>query len=330
MGNAIFGIDPGFGNIKLYSQDGGTVYASHASQNNGKRYTKLMDETETADVIEFDGRSYFAGKLAPLHGVPLGNLGLERLLDGGEIKALLYGAFTQYMHQYGLITAPIDAQIGVPGSLVEDGTKEETVSKMSAWLVGTHDWIANGHSYRITIRSIDVKSQAIGAMLDYGLTLGGGTDAAHAGDVRKDIGIVSVGYNTVELSGITGGKSVIADMVGSDMYGVRQLLQTLNGGDKTRLGFVDLKLRERSFNGELAPARDAWAELVKGYIGSYWGKEWKRLGRILVVGGGATSDLLRRELELFFVGKAYIPDDPIISIARGLYKRGVGIANRGK
>lgn len=325
----IFGIDPGFGNIKLFNDDGGTIYASHASQFTGKRYDNLMDEAKKADFIQFNGRAYFTGELAPLQGTPLGNLGFERLTDGaGEMKALLYGAFTRHMHEYGLITDSIDAQVGVPAAMLDAKSQDETLSGLRAWLVGNHEWTANGDDYRINIRSIDVKSQATGAILDFGLTLTGATDAAHAGDVKKDVGVVSIGYNTVELAAASGANTMLTNMVGSDTYGVRRLLEALDGGDKSRLGFIDYKLRENRFNGELAPARDAWGEQVKGYIGRYWGKEWRKLNRVIVVGGGATNDLLRRDLDLFFVGKTYFPDDPIISIARGLYKRGVAIANK--
>lgn len=237
---------------------------------------------------------------------------------------------TQHLEAYGLISTPIRAQVGVPAFMLDADTKAATISAMNDWIVGEHAWTTNGNGYHITVESIEIKSQAIGALFDYAFAMDGTPDPAHYSIVKKDVGIVSIGYNTVELAGVSGGNTMIGGLTGSDMYGVRRLLEALDGGDKTRLGFIDLKLRNRSFNGELTDAKGGWAEQVQGYIGKHWGKDWKKLGRILVVGGGATSDLLRRELELFFVGKAYIPDDPILSIARGLYKRGVGVANRSK
>lgn len=82
---AILGFDPGFGNIKLYTEAGGTVYASHASQVAGKNYGNLIDDTaKSADLVEFGNARYYTGKLAPLQGVALGNLGPERLLGGNE------------------------------------------------------------------------------------------------------------------------------------------------------------------------------------------------------------------------------------------------------
>lgn len=319
--NTLIGIDPGFGNWKLWGENGGIVYASHASQANGKKYANMVDDAKRADLIQFGNSQYYTGKLAPLQGTPVVNLGLERLLGGNEIRALFYGAMTQYINQYGTIDGRIDARVGVPASLLEKDSKERTISDMTGWLVGDHTWTCNGGEYHIKVNSIKLNSQAIGALYDYAYTLDGKSNPDHVHDIRNEIGIVSIGYNTVELAAIAGGNSMLDNMLGSDMYGVRRLLEALDGGDKTRLGFIDLKLRNRSFNGELAPAKEGWSEQVKSYIGSAWGKNAKKLARVLVVGGGATDELLRRDLDLFFVGKAYFADDVIGSISRGLYKK---------
>jgi hypothetical protein len=57
---------------------------------------------------------------------------------------------------------------------------------------------------------------------------------------------------------------------------------------------------------------------VLGVIERQWGSAWRRFAVVLIMGGGAL--LLKDTLPLKFSGKAYLPDNPVQAIARGLYK----------
>lgn len=59
-----------------------------------------------------------------------------------------------------------------------------------------------------------------------------------------------------------------------------------------------------------------WGREVSGAIEHAWGRSWRRFARVVVVGGGAI--ILNGQLA--FAGKAAVPDDPVLAIARGLYK----------
>ena len=59
-----------------------------------------------------------------------------------------------------------------------------------------------------------------------------------------------------------------------------------------------------------------WGREVSGAIEHTWGRSWRRFARVIVVGGGA----LLLNGQLAFAANAAVPDDPILSIARGLYK----------
>jgi hypothetical protein len=56
---------------------------------------------------------------------------------------------------------------------------------------------------------------------------------------------------------------------------------------------------------------------VMGVIERQWGAVWRRFAAVLVMGGGA---MLLPNLPLKFSGKGYMPDNPVMAIARGLYK----------
>ena len=53
-------------------------------------------------------------------------------------------------------------------------------------------------------------------------------------------------------------------------------------------------------------------------IEKQWGKAWKRFAIVLIMGGGAV--LLENSLPYRFNGRAYVPDEPVQAIARGLYR----------
>ena len=61
-----------------------------------------------------------------------------------------------------------------------------------------------------------------------------------------------------------------------------------------------------------------WQSEVLGFVERSWGSSFRRFGRVVIAGGGAR--LLREPLLLRFKEKAFIPDDPIITTARGLFK----------
>jgi len=71
-----------------------------------------------------------------------------------------------------------------------------------------------------------------------------------------------------------------------------------------------------------------WAREVTGQIEKTWGPRWRRFSQLIIVGGGAI--LLRELLVERFSGRVHIPDDPVISISRGLYKLAKQQANRRK
>ncbi len=54
------------------------------------------------------------------------------------------------------------------------------------------------------------------------------------------------------------------------------------------------------------------------FVERRWGNAYKRFAAVIVVGGGAL--LLRNSLVARFNARAWVPDDPVVATARGLYK----------
>jgi hypothetical protein len=114
-------------------------------------------------------------------------------------------------------------------------------------------------------------------------------------------------------------EQVAADrFVGGNTVGVRRLLELCDPGRLYSLGEMDARLRAGRLKAEIKANLPLWASDVTGDIEDRWGETWKRFSKVLIVGGGAL--LLRETLTAYFGAKAWIPDEPVLSIARGLYK----------
>ena len=121
--------------------------------------------------------------------------------------------------------------------------------------------------------------------------------------------------NTLELLTVRE-KTPIQKFTRGSTSGVRRLLEMVNNQSLYSLGELDSLLRSKKLG--ISHVLPIWEREIIGEIEKCWGKSWRRFESIILVGGGVL--LLRNSLPLYFEGKAYIPDDPIFSIARGLWK----------
>ena len=97
---------------------------------------------------------------------------------------------------------------------------------------------------------------------------------------------------------------------------MRRLLELADCQRLYSLGELDARLRAKRL--DVREALPVWEREVVGFIETLWGDTWRRFAAVLIVGGGA--QLLKDTLPYRFNGKAFIPDQPVLSIARGLYK----------
>jgi hypothetical protein len=235
--------------------------------------------------------------------------------------AIFYGALTRYLQQGGSNFEPVTLLVGMPLEPLTGDDAGQTVAAVRAWMVGVHEWLADGEPYRLAVDEVRVTSQAAGALFDYLLDGDGRFVPERKGHIKKEIGIVSVGFNTVELLVVQDTRPVNRFTAGSTS-GARRLLELVNGDGLYSLGELDGQLRAGSL--DIKTAVPVWAREVSGAIERTWGRAWRRFASIVVVGGGAL--ILNGQLD--FAGRAVVPDQPVMSIARGLYKLGLMQAQR--
>ena len=313
------GVDLGMGACKLFGAGGGLQLPSHVAIDGRRVVSQLVTGMKTAKPpmkVEVDGRAYYVGAGAHEWGRPVENLDYERLTGSPEMQVIFYGALTRYMEEHGGIDEPLVLYVGMPLEPLsgEETAVKATLAGVRGWLKGGHDWSADGNDFHVFVKDVKITSQPTGALFDYVLEDNGRFVPGRKAHLKKEIGIISVGFNTVELLAMKDLKPVQRFTAGGT-FGVRRLLELSDSGLYS-LGELDGQLRDGVL--DIKETLPIWAREVYGHVEKNWSSSWRRFEKIVTVGGGAV--LLNGSLTTRFAGKSLMPDEPVLSIARGLYK----------
>lgn len=323
------GLDLGMGALKIYGEQGGVQMLSQVSQNGTQHLVEgvlgFSKRREKPVELRFEGGSFYVGANAHDYGVPVENLDFERLTGTSEIKALLYAALTQYQAEYGPFYAPISLLVGLPFQMMSGDEAGEFQNAVKRWMGGEHNWTADGLTHQAQVVRVNLVPQALGALFDYCYDHEGMIAPERAWAMTKEVGVLSIGFNTVELL-VARERADVGRFTGGVQMGVRRLLEDINQDRLRTLGELDMMLRrDRWATDELKERFKAalpnWADRITGAIESKWGRTFQRFERVLIVGGGA--ELLRDYVVVKFRGKAVVLDEPVMSISHGLYKMAV-------
>ncbi len=311
------GFDLGNGAIKLHGPQGGLPVLAQVSANRQQtvgRLIGLASQKPPLHIVDEAG-SFYVGAGAHDWGRPIENLGHDRFTGTPETRALFKAACTVYAQQYGPFTAPLHLMLGLPLEPLSGDEAPVTVENARRWLKGLHTWEADGQPYTIEIADVRVTSQPVGAFFDHLLDEEGRFMPARKHAFAQEVGIISIGFNTIELL-VVRDKAPVQRFTASTTAGVRRLLELVNQQRLYSLGELDVLLRAGKL--DVREALPVWEREVTGFIEQRWGTAWRRFAAVLLVGGGAV--LLKDTLPARFHGKAIVPDDPVLAIARGLYK----------
>jgi len=318
----VLGLDAGNGAFKLYGPQGGTQTLSQIAlggMNEVSSTLGLRRQKAPLKIVNAHG-AFYVGAGAHDFGRPVGNLDVERFNGTPEMVALFHGAMTDYLRQHGDMSEALTLIVGLPQEILTEDLAERTKESIRAWLVGEHQWVADGKEIELKVRDVKVAAQVSGGLFDYLLDDQGKFIPERKKALTAEVGVVSVGFGTVELLVVRDRVPLNRFMTGT-ASGVQRLLEIVNAQGLYSLGELDSMLREGSL--DVTTALPIWEREVRSVINEYWsnnksGKVWRRFERVILLGGG--SLLLKDTLPLLFDGKAYVPDNPILSIARGLYK----------
>lgn len=318
--SVVLGVDAGAGAMKVFGLGGGLEVVSQVSVNGGQQTVKMMGLglRRPPMNVRTPAGSFYVGPGAHDFGRPVENLDYDRLTGAPEMVALFYASLTQYIaKEPGAITGPVSLVVGLP---LEPLTGEAeavaaNVAGVRKWMMGTHIWAADEHEYQVEIAEVKCTSQPVGALFDYLLDESGRFIAGRKAAFKKEVGIISIGFNTVELL-VVRDRAPVQRFTAGTTSGVRRLLEIVNRDRMWSLGELDAQLRAKKLN--VTDAFPVWAREVTGAIERQWGQAWKRFEVVLAVGGGAM--LMDEVLLAKFGTKVAVPDVPVMAVARGLYK----------
>jgi len=312
-------VDHGAGNLKVKGALGHIIEPTRAATVNGERLGRSTGLRRASPPLQIasEGWQFYVGENAHDWGRAIENLDDARFATGAPgVKAITYAALTRYMQLKSIhYITDVEMWVALPQTALSEDTGDATARGVRAWLEGPHTWTADGESYNLEIDKVKITTQVAGAMFDYLLTDDGAYIPARTEHFKGEMGIISIGMNTVELLGIKN-RTVSQRFTKGETLGVRRLLDLTDPQQLYTRGELDNMLRSGSL--DIGDALPIWAAEVAGMIEKRWGNAWKRFSAVIAVGGGAL--LLRDMLLTTFNGKAYIPEDPVMSIANGLYK----------
>lgn len=315
------GVDIGNGAIKVYGPQGGQETLSQVAWNGGQRVisTLGLKKQKPPLSIQNERGSFYVGAGAHDYGRPVENLDVERFSGTPEMLALFHGAMTRAIRQMQMdsIEEPLTLLVGLPQEILTGDTADGTRENLRRWLRGKHRWQADGKECEIEVGEVKVASQVSGGLFDYLLDERGKFIPEHKKAFAAEVGVISIGFGTVELL-VVRDRTPVQRFTTGAASGVRRLLEILNGQRLYSLGEMDLLLRAGQL--DISTALPLWEREVLGVIERQWGNTWRRFAAVLIVGGGA---LLLKDLPLRFEGKGYVPDNPVLAVARGLYKMGL-------
>ena len=231
------------------------------------------------------------------------------------MNALFYAALTRYIQQHGAVENISIIMVGLPLETMTGDAAQSNADAVRKWLKGEHHWIADDVDYAVTIQDAKCTSQPAAAFFDHILDDEGKLVPARKVFASAEVGVISIGFNTLELL-VVRDKAPVQRFTVGNTVGVRRLIELINTEKQYSRGELDVLLRNGKL--DMREALPIWSREVFGQIESQWGRMFRRFAGVIVVGGG--SILLRDALTAKFVGKAIFPDAPVLSIARGLYK----------
>ncbi len=322
--NMIFlGEDLGMGANTLWSGANGLQVVSQVASNGSGHITEGMvglRAKERPMVVGSEFGSFYVGAGAHEHGRPVENLDFERLTGAPQMRALLYGSFAQYQRQYGPFDAPLSLMVGLPLQMMMGEGAKAYQAGVKQWLKGEHTFTVDGGIHRIEIAHVRLTSQPVGALFDYVLDDEGRIIPGRADAMLDEVGVISVGFNTLEML-VVKDQGAVERFTSGNTVGVRRLLELMNGEGLFSLGELDEKVRNGRMKDEVKRAMPIWSREVNGEIEKRCGQQFKRFDKVIIVGGGAV--LLKDALVSQFGPKAFVPNLPVLSIARGLWKLAV-------
>ena len=347
----VIGLDPGFGGIKVahikviegqYQLTTATVPAVVGVGTTDLGLLSLgaigrRSRAQKPYTVEFEGTSYLVGHNVHRYARPVERMDFHRLAGGPEIQAAVYAALAQVLGD-GESTVPI--LIGLPVEIMaERDLAQEVLRGIRGWLVGEHRFRVDEQMYRVNVTEVRAMPQPAGTFFAWGLN-DRGKWVRPKEDLKVPVGIVDIGFNTLDLFAVQNGQ-VVGQYTGGDTAGIRRATELLSTQVRERYDVrlsryeADTYLREKrpvlycaagaiDLRPLVRQALEVTATAILDFVETRWGNA-AQFRHVLFTGGG--SALLREWLERRYPHGVVLAD-PVTANAVGFARYAVRVWGR--
>lgn len=324
MNTSVVGIDIGYGDVKIVSDDllavddtGCLVSFPTLITPARDTHFKIMDKTVTP--IEVDGEKYLIGEDARE---------AMNVLDTKYetwFKENIYLAFFKKALSY-VAPGPIHVVTGLPVSEYDKWHAE-----LKKRLTG--EFKVNGNVYEVL--SVRVMPQPFGSFSNYIYDTNGRLMNEEA--LEESVGIIDIGNRTTDFILVDSGKWVAEGASGTITIGVSNLFEKIaeQVSENYKVSLTPLKLRESLRSRQIKVYGvvtnighiidrevDFFVKYIEHTSKTHWGSGG-HIDTVLLVGGGA--EIFRKYIDKIFPHIA-VPKDPGFSNAKGFFKYGMSKA----
>jgi len=220
--------DPGFGNGKIALIVDGELRTVVVSAIVGMGDTNLgrlsigdvgrQRRRKLPDRVVFGDVNYLVGDGTERYAAPMKGLDFLRLRDGPDVRALFYDCI---YHALGAGDHEASMIVGLPVEVMSDEKQADaTARSLRDWMIASHQFSVNDDDVSLVVRDVKLVAQPIGAFFAWGMD-NKGQWARRATDLRASVGVLDIGFNTLDLFAMEGAE-ISARYTDGDTLGMRR------------------------------------------------------------------------------------------------------------
>lgn len=285
-------------------------------------------------VVRWNGWSYLVDAGVEHYARPVERMDFLRLSDGAELRALTYKAWYDLLRDLPEARRQIAVMVGLPVEVMGNTDLARTTRReLRRWMQGEHIFSVDGEPMAVTVARVEVMAQPAGAFYAWGFDDRGAWMRSQA-DQQAIVGIADIGFNTLDLFTVQGGR-IQGRFTDGDSLGMRRAAEMVIQAVKREYAVTlskhqaDALVRDRraemlltgrtvDLSGIVSQAFNSNAGAVTTFLEEKWGNG-RQFGYLIFTGGGATA---LRDVLLRHYPHGIIMPDAVLTNAIGLARAG--------
>jgi hypothetical protein len=259
---------------------------------------------DTPVTVAWNGWSYLVGSGVERYARPVERMDLQRLSDGVELRALTYKTLYDLAVDLPPDQRAFAVMVGLPVEVMANADQAKATRRtIRSWLMGDHTLAVDGDALTLTIHKVQVMGQPAGAYHAWAFD-DAGRWARDRADQRALVGIGDIGFNTLDLYSVQGGR-IQGRYTDGDSLGMRRAAELVIDAVRRQHGVTLSKHRADALLHRRRPALFVGGQQVdlatvvaqarasnEGSVLAFFEATWdngRQFGYLLFTGGGAES-----------------------------------------